>query len=106
MARANTRTALTGTANKSGESDMVCGQSCSEIRDPRNRRASAHAPAAPKRPHVTVRGLTKQFGPARIYDDFDLDLPRGQLISVFGPNGCGKSTLISIIAGLIPADAG
>jgi NitT/TauT family transport system ATP-binding protein len=68
--------------------------------------ARAHGPAPPQRPHVTVRGLTKQFGLARIYDDFDLDLPQGQLISVFGPNGCGKSTLINIIAGLIPADAG
>jgi NitT/TauT family transport system ATP-binding protein len=28
------------------------------------------------------------------------------LISVFGPNGCGKSTLINMIAGLVPADAG
>src|SRR5258708_36848649 len=68
--------------------------------------APQHAPTAPKRPHVTIRGLTKQFGAARIYDEFDLDLPRGELISVFGPNGCGKSTLINIIAGLIVPDAG
>jgi len=56
--------------------------------------------------HVTIRGLTKRFDDARVYDDFALDIPRGQLISVFGPNGCGKSTLINMIAGLIPADAG
>src|SRR6266851_5984077 len=68
--------------------------------------APKHAATAPKRPHVTIRGLTKQFGAARIYDNFDLDLPRGELISVFGPNGCGKSTLINIVAGLIPPDAG
>ena len=59
-----------------------------------------------KRPHVTIRGLCKRFDKAVIYDNFDLDIPRGELISVFGPNGCGKSTLINIIAGLIPADAG
>lgn len=58
------------------------------------------------RPHVTIRGLSKRFGAAQIYDNFDLDLPRGELISVFGPNGCGKSTLINMIAGLIPVDAG
>jgi NitT/TauT family transport system ATP-binding protein len=57
-------------------------------------------------PHVTIRGLTKRFGKAPIYEGFDLDIPRGRLISVFGPNGCGKSTLINIIAGLIPSDAG
>src|SRR5229473_8600385 len=68
--------------------------------------APKHAATAPKRPHVTVRGLSKRFGDAVVYDEFDLDLPRGELISVFGPNGCGKSTLINIIAGLILPDAG
>jgi NitT/TauT family transport system ATP-binding protein len=62
--------------------------------------------AAAAAPHVTVRGLTKRFGNASIYERFDLDIPRGKLVSVFGPNGCGKSTLINIIAGLIPADSG
>jgi NitT/TauT family transport system ATP-binding protein len=58
------------------------------------------------RPHVTVRGLTKRFGKSHVYDGFDLDIPRGELVSIFGPNGCGKSTLINMIAGLVPADAG
>jgi NitT/TauT family transport system ATP-binding protein len=58
------------------------------------------------RPHVTIRGLSKRFAKAVIYDEFDLDIPRGELISVFGPNGCGKSTLINMIAGLIPLDEG
>src|SRR6478735_1361773 len=62
--------------------------------------------AAAVAPHVTVRGLTKRFGNASIYERFDLDIPRGKLVSVFGPNGCGKSTLINMIAGLIPPDAG
>ena len=71
---------------------------------------SEMAPAAggetAKPPHVTIRGLTKRFDKTVIYDDFDLDIPRGELISVFGPNGCGKSTLINMIAGLVPADEG
>jgi NitT/TauT family transport system ATP-binding protein len=57
-------------------------------------------------PHVTIRGLSKHYTDATIYDRFDLDIPRGKLISVFGPNGCGKSTLINMIAGLVPPDAG
>jgi NitT/TauT family transport system ATP-binding protein len=57
-------------------------------------------------PHITIRGLSKRFGEAVVYDRFDLDIPRGKFISVFGPNGCGKSTLINLIAGLIPCDAG
>src|SRR5262249_7325979 len=43
---------------------------------------------------------------AVLYDRFDLDIPRGKLLSIFGPNGCGKSTLINVITGLIPTDAG
>src|SRR5271156_2451658 len=64
------------------------------------------AVGATKRPHVTIRGLSKRYDKAVIYDNFDLDIPRGELISVFGPNGCGKSTLINIVAGLIAPDAG
>lgn len=57
-------------------------------------------------PHITVRGLSKTFQGVVIYDDFNLDIPRGRFTSVFGPNGCGKSTLINLIAGLIPVDKG
>lgn len=59
-----------------------------------------------ERPHITIRGLRKTFGEAVVYGGFDLDIPRGRFVTVFGPNGCGKSTLINLIAGLIPVDAG
>lgn len=55
---------------------------------------------------ISIRGLRKAFGEAVVYDGFDLDLQQGQFISVFGPNGCGKSTLINMISGLMPMDAG
>src|SRR5262245_15435838 len=55
---------------------------------------------------ITIRGLSKTFNGAVIYDNFDLDLPQGEFISIFGPNGCGKSTLINMISGLMPMDAG
>jgi NitT/TauT family transport system ATP-binding protein len=57
-------------------------------------------------PHITVRNLKKQFQGRPVYEDFSIDLPRGKVVSVFGPNGCGKSTLINIIAGLMPRDGG
>ena len=66
---------------------------------------AADAKSAPSA-HVTIRGLTKHFPDAILYDRFDLDIPRGKLLSIFGPNGCGKSTLINMITGLIPTDAG
>ena len=55
---------------------------------------------------IEVRGLTKQFEGAYLYRDFDVDLPSGQFVSIFGPNGCGKSTLINMISGMLPMDAG
>lgn len=58
------------------------------------------------RTHITVRGLSKAFGGQPLYQNFDLDLPRGKVITFFGPNGCGKSTLINLICGLIRPDAG
>ena len=51
------------------------------------------------RPHVTIRALRKSFGGAVVYDKFDIDIPHGELIFVFGPNGCGKSTLIDMMPG-------
>ena len=56
--------------------------------------------------HITIRGLTKYFAGWPLYESFDLDIPKNKIVSVFGPNGCGKSTLINMIAGLIPIDSG
>ena len=58
------------------------------------------------RTHITVRGLYKSFAGSPLYENFDLDIPEGRIISIFGPNGCGKSTLMNMIAGLIPVDQG
>ena len=68
--------------------------------------ASAATLLAPPNTHVTVRGLTKAFGGVPLYTHFNLDLPRSKIVSIFGPNGCGKSTLMNMIAGLVPLDAG
>jgi NitT/TauT family transport system ATP-binding protein len=62
--------------------------------------------ARPRQGFITIRGLSKSFDQSVIYDKFDLDLPQGEFISIFGPNGCGKSTLINMISGLLPMDAG
>ena len=56
--------------------------------------------------HVTIRGLSKAFAGQPLYTALDLDLPRGKIVSTFGPNGCGKSTLMNMIAGLLPMDKG
>ncbi len=55
---------------------------------------------------IEIRGLTKQFAGSDVYRDFNLDLHEGEFISIFGPNGCGKTTFINLISGMIPMDAG
>jgi NitT/TauT family transport system ATP-binding protein len=55
---------------------------------------------------IVIKGLDKSFSGETVYRGFDLVLPAGRVVSVFGPNGCGKSTLINMLAGLIPADGG
>lgn len=56
--------------------------------------------------HITIRNLSKAFAGAPLYEDFDLDLPKHKVTCIFGPNGCGKSTIMNMIAGLIPIDHG
>lgn len=60
----------------------------------------------PKGTHITIRGLTKKFAGVPVYENFDLDIPKGKIVSIFGPNGCGKSTLINMISGILPYDRG
>ena len=55
---------------------------------------------------IEIRALSKRFGDTYIYRDFDLDLNDGEFVSIFGPNGCGKSTLINMVSGMVPVDAG
>jgi NitT/TauT family transport system ATP-binding protein len=55
---------------------------------------------------LTIEGLQKSFNGTVVYDNFDLTLPLGKFTSIFGPNGCGKSTLINMISGLMPIDGG
>ena len=58
------------------------------------------------RAHVSIQHLCKSFGGVPLYEGFNLEIKKGKIVSVFGPNGCGKSTLINMIAGLQNIDSG
>jgi NitT/TauT family transport system ATP-binding protein len=60
----------------------------------------------PREAAISIRGLRKAFAGQPVYSGFDLDVRRGDILAVFGPNGCGKSTLINMAAGLLPKDGG
>jgi NitT/TauT family transport system ATP-binding protein len=68
--------------------------------------AAPAPPVAADTPFISIRGLDKSFAGRPVYANFDLDLPRGKLTTIFGPNGCGMSTLINMMSGLTPFDAG
>ncbi len=57
-------------------------------------------------PVVTIRGVSKRFGPLAALEAVDLDVRPGEIFALLGPNGAGKTTLISIVAGLLRATAG
>lgn len=58
-------------------------------------------------PIVTLRGIAKRFASGvTALDAIDLDIERGEFLSLLGPSGCGKSTLLRIIAGLTQPSAG
>jgi len=48
---------------------------------------------------VRLRGLRHAYGQTLALADLELDIPRGQLVGFIGPDGVGKSTLLSLIAG-------
>lgn len=64
-------------------------------------------------PLIEARSIFKSFTspvsgaqPLPVVHDFSLRLGEGELVTVFGPNGCGKSTILNILAGLIEPDSG
>jgi ABC-2 type transport system ATP-binding protein len=55
---------------------------------------------------LTVRGLTRRFGPLLVLDAVDLSVAAGRSVVVVGPNGAGKTTLLRCIVGTDRPDAG
>jgi ABC-2 type transport system ATP-binding protein len=57
-------------------------------------------------PVLRAQGLVKRFGGTTAVDGVDLLVGAGETVGLIGPNGAGKTTAISMIAGLLPPDAG
>ncbi|MCR5515174.1 MAG: ABC-F family ATP-binding cassette domain-containing protein, partial [Lachnospira sp.] len=55
---------------------------------------------------LTIEGLTKSFDDVTLFKNLDLEIKRGERVALIGNNGTGKTTILRLINGLIPADSG
>ena len=56
-------------------------------------------------PIVKVEGATKRFGAVVAVDSVDLEIARGELFALLGGSGCGKTTLLRLLAGFETPDS-
>jgi ABC-type nitrate/sulfonate/bicarbonate transport system ATPase subunit len=57
-------------------------------------------------PAVTIDRLSVRFETRRVFEEFSLDVDRGETLAILGPSGCGKSTLLRAVGGLVAPSSG
>ena len=57
-------------------------------------------------PVIRFDGVGKKYGKRRVLEDFSLDVHQGELLTVIGTSGCGKTTMLKMINGLHSPDSG
>ena len=58
-------------------------------------------------PVLQCKHLVKSYGPTlTVLKDFNIMLPPGRILGLLGPNGCGKSTFLKLVAGILTPDSG
>ena len=53
------------------------------------------------KPLLEIKNLRKSYGSHEVLKGITFDIPKGQIVGLLGPNGCGKSSMIKSIVGLI-----
>jgi len=64
------------------------------------------APKIPEEPAIKARSLTRRFGDFTAVDAVSFDIARGEIFGFLGSNGCGKTTTMKMLTGLLPATEG
>ena len=55
---------------------------------------------------VQVQGLAKRYGDATVFDGVNFTLTEGEFVCIIGHSGCGKTTILNVLAGLEQASGG
>lgn len=56
--------------------------------------------------YITLKNIEKYFGKSKVLDNINIDIEKGEFVSLLGPSGCGKTTLLRIISGLESKNSG
>jgi ribosome-dependent ATPase len=69
---------------------------------------AAHSAAPDGKPEIAIdaKGLTRRFGSFTAVDHVTLSIERGEIFGFLGSNGCGKSTTMKMLTGLLPPTEG
>ena len=57
-------------------------------------------------PFIRISNVTRRFGDVVAVDDLSLDIDKGELFCLLGASGCGKTTLLRMLAGFESVDSG
>jgi branched-chain amino acid transport system ATP-binding protein len=57
-------------------------------------------------PLLELRDVAKSFGGLRVVDDLDLEVRKGEIVSLIGPNGAGKTTVFNLVTGIYAPEGG
>lgn len=55
---------------------------------------------------IEILNLTKSFGHTEVLNDINLEIRKGEMVTLLGPSGCGKTTTLNCITGIVPPDSG
>ena len=55
---------------------------------------------------IRLEGITKSFGSLQVLRGIDLEIKKGEVVSIVGPSGAGKTTVLNILGGMDQATSG